>query len=142
MFAHFYGVRLTAQQVNALLSRCGLVEAARTEAAKLSGGQQKLLAIAMTLVHRPRLIFLDEPTASLDPRASREIRELVRTLATKGTAIVFTSHNMDEVSKLADRLVFIVSGRVRASGTLAELLAGARVNSLEELYLNLTQEEE
>ena len=142
LFAHFYGVRINRQQVNTLLARCGLAEAARTEAARLSGGQQKRLAIALTLVHQPRLIFLDEPTAALDPRARREIRELVRTLATNGTSVVFTSHDMEEVSKLADRLVLIVSGRVRAAGTVAELLASSGVHSLEELYLNLTQEEE
>jgi len=142
LFAHFYGVRLTRQQVSDLLARCGLAEAAHTEAARLSGGQQKRLAIALTLTHQPHLIFLDEPTAGLDPRARREIRTLVRTLATNGTAIVFTSHDMEEVGKLADRIVLIVSGRVRAEGTPADLLASSGASSLEELYLNLTQEEE
>src|SRR5215472_4043898 len=142
LFAHFYGVQLTRQHVSDLLTRCGLAEAAHTEAIKLSGGQQKRLAIALTLVHQPHLIFLDEPTAALDPRARREIRELVRTLATNGTAIVFTSHDMEEVGKLADRLVLIVSGHVRAEGTPADLLARSGTSSLEDLYLNFTQEEE
>jgi ABC-2 type transport system ATP-binding protein len=100
------------------------------------------LAIALTLAHQPRLIFLDEPTAALDPRARREIRELIRSLATGGTAIVFTSHDMEEVGKLADRLVLIVEGRVKAEGTPGALLSEYGVSSLEELYLNLTQEEE
>ena len=142
LFANFYGVRLSRQQVSDILARCGLAEAVRTEAAKLSGGQQKRLAIALTLAHQPHLIFLDEPTAALDPRARREIRDLVRTLATNGTAIVFTSHDMEEVGKLADRVVLIVAGHVQAEGTPAELLAHYNVSSLEELYLNLTQEEE
>jgi ABC-2 type transport system ATP-binding protein len=142
LVAHFYGVRLTRQEVTVLLERCGLAEAARTEAARLSSGQQKRLAIALALVHQPRLLFLDEPTAALDPRARREIRELVRTLASNGTAIVFTSHDMEEVGKLADRLVLIVSGHVRAEGTPADLLARSGASSLEDLYLNLTQEEE
>jgi ABC-2 type transport system ATP-binding protein len=141
LFANFYGVRLTKQQVADLLARCGLTEVARTEAARLSSGQQKRLAIALTLAHEPRLIFLDEPTAALDPRARHEIRELVRSLAGSGTAIVFTSHDMEEVSKLTDRVVLIVKGRVRAEGKPNDLLVKYGVNSLEELYLKLTAEE-
>jgi ABC-2 type transport system ATP-binding protein len=141
LFANFYGVHLSKQEVTELLERCGLTEVARTEASKLSGGQQKRLAIALTLSHQPRLIFLDEPTAALDPRARHEIRELIRSLANTGTTIVFTSHDMEEVGKLADRIVLVVEGRVRAEGKPANLLAEYHVSSLEELYLNLTNEE-
>jgi ABC-2 type transport system ATP-binding protein len=141
LFANFYGVHLSKQEVTELLERCGLTEVARTEASKLSGGQQKRLAIALTLSHQPRLIFLDEPTAALDPRARHEIRELIRSLANTGTTIVFTSHDMEEVGKLADRIVLVVEGRVRAEGKPAHLLAEYHVDSLEELYLNLTNEE-
>ena len=141
LFANFYGVHLSRQQVSDLLTRCGLTEVARTEASRLSGGQQKRLAIALTLSHQPRLIFLDEPTAALDPKARHEIRELIRSLATAGTTIVFTSHDMEEVGKLADRVVLVVEGRVRAEGKPTDLLAEYNVGSLEELYLNLTNEE-
>ncbi len=141
LFASFYSVHLSKQQVTQLLERCGLIEVARTEAAKLSGGQQKRLAIALTLSHQPRLIFLDEPTTALDPRARHEIRELIRSLAKAGTTIVFTSHDMEEVGKLADRVVLVVEGRVRAEGKPADLLAKYNVGLLEELYLNLTNEE-
>ena|SRR5579859_1533751 len=98
--------------------------------------QQKRLAIALTLAHQPHLIFLDEPTAALDPRARREIRSL----AASGTAIVFTSHNMEEVGKLTDRVVLIVEGRIHAEGKPADLIAQYNVGSLEELYLKLTEE--
>lgn len=141
LFANFYGLQLTKQQVADLLARCGLTEVARTEASRLSGGQQKRLAIALTLAHQPHLIFLDEPTAGLDPRARREIRELIRSLAATGSAIVFTSHDMEEVGKLTDRVVLIVEGRVRAEGKPADLLDKYHVGSLEELYLKLTDEE-
>jgi ABC-2 type transport system ATP-binding protein len=141
LFANFYGVQLTKQQVADLLARCGLTGVARTEAARLSGGQQKRLAIALTLAHHPHLIFLDEPTAALDPRARHEIRELIRSFAASGTAIVFTSHDMEEVGKLADRVVLIVEGRVRAEGKPTDLLVAYNVASLEELYLKLTDEE-
>ena len=142
LFASFYGIRLSPAQVTELLAGCGLADVARTEAARLSGGQQKRLAIALALVHGPKVVFLDEPTAALDPRARREIRDLIRRLAAGGTAVVFTSHDMEEVGKLAHRVVFIVDGRVRAAGTPAELLGRYGTASLEDLYLSLTAEQE
>lgn len=141
VFAAFYGVKLTAAEVAELLERCKLTEAASTEASRLSGGQQKRLAIAVSMVHKPRIIFLDEPTAALDPRARHEIRSLIHQLAQAGTAVVFTSHDMEEVGKLANRLVLIADGQVRAEGTPAELLARYKASTLDELYLNLTEEE-
>jgi ABC-2 type transport system ATP-binding protein len=142
LFASFYGVRLSRTQIAALLDRCDLADAARTEAAKLSGGQQKRLAIALALTHSPRLLFLDEPTAALDPRARHDIRALIRSLSSAGVAVVFTSHDMEEVGKLADRVVLIVAGHVRADGAPVELLARFGVASLEDLYLDLTADKE
>jgi len=142
MFAAFYGVRLKDDQLLLLLSKCGLGDVAKTDASRLSGGQQKRLAIAMTLVHNPQLIFLDEPTAALDPRARREIRDLIRSLAVSGTTVVFTSHDMEEVQKLATRIVMIRLGRIQASGSAEELLSEHQVNSLEELYIKLTETNE
>lgn len=141
LFAAFYGVKLTNQEAADLLARCKLAEAAKTEASRLSGGQQKRLAIAVTLVHKPRLLLLDEPTAALDPRSRHEIRQMIRQLAERGTAILFTSHDMEEVGKLADRVVLIVAGQVRAEGSPAELLAQSGAATLDELYLSLTEEE-
>lgn len=138
MFAAFYGRRPKDAELFGHLSRCGLADSARLDALRLSGGQQKRLAIAMALVHDPKLLFLDEPTAALDPRARREIRELIRSLADSGASIVFTSHDMEEVHKLAGRLVLISQGRVRASGTPDELLARYGADNLEELYIQLT----
>ncbi|WP_042168632.1 ABC transporter ATP-binding protein [Paenibacillus gorillae] len=139
MFAAFYGMRMKDRQLLALLGKCGLGESAKTDASRLSGGQQKRLAIAMTLVHDPQLIFLDEPTAALDPRARREIRDLIGMLASSGTTVVFTSHDMEEVQKLATRIVMIQAGAIQASGTADELLSQHQVCSLEELYIKLTE---
>lgn len=141
VFAAFYGRRLSREEVLDLLARCRLQHAARTEASRLSGGEQKRLAIAVALVHRPRVLFLDEPTAALDPRARSEIRGLIQQLAREGTAVVFTSHDMEEVGRLAYRVVLIVDGRVRAEGTPAALLERYGAASLDELYLSLTAEE-
>jgi ABC-2 type transport system ATP-binding protein len=142
LFASFYGVRLTQAQIATTLQRCGLAGAAGVPAAKLSGGQQKRLAIALTLAHSPRLLFLDEPTAALDPHGRHDIRALIRALASTGVAVVFTSHDMEEVGKLADRVVLIVAGRVRADGTPTNLLAHFGASSLEDLYLDLTIDKE
>ncbi|MUG46878.1 ABC transporter ATP-binding protein [Paenibacillus woosongensis] len=139
LFAAFYGVRLKTDAIMSLLAQCGLEEAARTDAFRLSGGQQKRLAIAMTLVHDPSLVFLDEPTAALDPRARREIRELIALLAKSGTSVVFTSHDMEEVYKLATRIVMIDGGILRADGRPEDLLNEYGASGLEELYVQLTE---
>jgi ABC-2 type transport system ATP-binding protein len=140
LFAALRKRKLSVEEGVQILERCGLREVVQTEAARLSGGQQKRLAIALALVHHPKLVFLDEPTAALDPRARREIRELIRRLADDGASVVFTSHDMEEVGKLADRIVLIRDGRVVAEGTPEDLLHRHEVENLEELYLKLTGE--
>lgn len=137
VFASFYGVRLSEQRLRELLARCQLEEAAHSEAARLSGGQQKRLALAAALVHEPRVVFLDEPTAALDPLARHEIRMIIRQIRQAGTAVVLTSHDMEEVEKLADRVMLIADGRVLATGAPTWLMATHGVNTLEELYLKL-----
>jgi len=138
--AAFHRLRPGDDELLRRLAACGLAEMAHTDAARLSGGQQKRLAIAMALVHDPKLLFLDEPTAALDPRARLEIRELIGSLAKGGTSVVFTSHELDEVHRLADRIVFIDAGRMLAEGSPAALLEQYNVSDLEQLYLRLTQE--
>ncbi|MCI3927664.1 ABC transporter ATP-binding protein [Paenibacillus sp. TRM 82003] len=140
LFAALYGVRLSAARVRELLAGCGLSDAADVMAGRLSGGQQKRLAIAMALAHDPSLVFLDEPSAALDPRARQEIRSLLRETAARGTAVLFTSHDMEEVEKLADRIVMISAGRVIAAGAPSGLCAAHGVDGLEALYLKLTDE--
>jgi len=136
--AAFHRLRRRDDELLRRLAGCGLAEAAKTDAARLSGGQQKRLAIAMALVHDPKLLFLDEPTAALDPRARLEVRELIGSLAEGGTSVVFTSHEMEEVHRLADRIVFISAGRILAEGTPESLLDAHGASDLEQLYLRLT----
>jgi ABC-2 type transport system ATP-binding protein len=139
LFASLYGIRLSTEQLEEVLEKCRLREVSRVYASRLSGGQQKRLAIAVTVIHQPKLIFLDEPTAALDPRARSEIRSLIGDLARAGTAVVFTSHDMEEVSKLAHRVIFISHGRILAEGSPDELLRKFGSESLEALYLQLTR---
>lgn len=139
MMAAFYGLRPSKQSLLSILESCHLGEVSGTIADRLSGGQQKRLAIAMALIHQPQLLFLDEPTAALDPAARRDIRTLIQSLADTGTSIVFTSHDMEEVRKLASRIIMIQAGRIMLSGSPEELITNYDVTDLDELYLQLTE---
>ncbi len=99
-----------------LLDRLGLVEVARTPYRRLSGGQQQRLSLALAVVGRPELVFLDEPTAGLDPQARHATWELVEALRADGVTIVLTTHLLDEAERLADDVVVVDHGRVVAAG--------------------------
>ena len=102
-----------------LLDRLGLAEVARTAYRRLSGGQQQRLSLATAVVGRPELVFLDEPTAGLDPAARHATWELVEALRRDGVTVVLTTHLMDEAEHLADDVVIVDHGRVVARGTVA-----------------------
>ena len=109
-----------------LLERVGLAGAERTVTKRLSGGQKQRLSLALAVIGRPELVFLDEPTAGMDPQARRDAWELIADLRTAGVTIVLTTHLLDEAERLADDVVVIDHGRVVAAGTPAELTrAGA-----------------
>jgi ABC-2 type transport system ATP-binding protein len=104
-----------------LLERLDLVEAARKPAATYSGGMQRRLDLAMTLVGDPRVIFLDEPTTGLDPRSRREVWQLIRELVAGGVTILLTTQYLEEADELADRIALLDRGRLVAEGTADEL---------------------
>jgi ABC-2 type transport system ATP-binding protein len=116
--------------VAGLLELLGLADAAQTPYRRLSGGQQQRLSLAMALVGRPELVFLDEPTAGLDPQARRATWEVIGRLRTGGVAVVLTTHYMDEAERLADHVVVIDRGRQVASGSPADLTRGRGVGQL------------
>jgi ABC-2 type transport system ATP-binding protein len=105
----------------ALLESVGLADVAQTQVRRLSGGQQQRLSLALALVGRPELVFLDEPTAGMDPQARRGTWEFIRRLRADGVSVVLTTHFLDEAEQLADTVVVIDAGRVVAAGTPAEL---------------------
>ncbi len=117
----------------------GIGSFAETPYRRLSGGQQQLVNLAGAIVGRPRLVFLDEPTAGLDPHARRSVWELIRQLRAAGVAVLLTTHDMDEAEQLADQVCLLDSGRLVAHGTVAELTAA---DSLEQLFLSLTSPRE
>lgn len=97
---------------------------------RLSGGQQQRLALAMAVVGRPELVFLDEPTAGLDPQARRSTWDLVKELRTDGVSVVLTTHFMDEAEELADDVAIIDAGRIVAQGSPETLCRGGAENTL------------
>jgi ABC-2 type transport system ATP-binding protein len=109
---------------DALLARVGLDEVRTTPWRRLSGGERQRLALALAIVGRPRVAFLDEPTAGVDVHGRQVIREIVRELRDDGVCVVVTTHELDEAERMADRVAVIDHGRLLAAGTLAELTAG------------------
>jgi ABC-2 type transport system ATP-binding protein len=109
-----------------LLDRLGLTEHARTPYKRLSGGQQQRLSLAAAIVGRPELVFLDEPTAGLDPQARHATWELIREMREAGVTMVLTTHHMDEAERLADQVYIVDRGRVVARGAPRELTGAER----------------
>jgi ABC-2 type transport system ATP-binding protein len=111
-----------ARPTSELLEQVGLVDQADVRVGRLSGGQRRRLDLAIALVGRPELVFLDEPTTGFDPSARRHAWSIIRAHADGGTAVLLTTHFMDEAQALADRLLVIVEGRIVAQGTVAEVV--------------------
>ncbi len=105
-----------------LLDLVGLNDVATTMVRRLSGGQAQRLSLALALVGRPEMVFLDEPTAGMDPRARADTWELIRTLRATGTTVLLTTHYMDEAEQLCDRLAILDHGVIVAGGTPAEVI--------------------
>jgi len=119
LFANINGV--SKKTVLEALEKLGMSEAVKKEAKKLSKGMKQRLMIARAVIHKPRLLFLDEPTSSLDPGTTLEIHKLLRKLNEDGTTIFLTTHNMVEADKLCDRVAFINSGKIVDIGNPEEL---------------------
>ena len=126
---HVASLHATPLDPTRLAAVLGLEPVLRTTVRRLSGGQRQRLALATAVVGRPELVFLDEPSAGLDPQARAAVWDLVHTLRDAGVTVVLTTHLMDEAERLADHVVVVDAGRVVAEGTPAELTAGAEVLS-------------
>lgn len=119
----------------ALVDRLGIAPFADTPVRRLSGGQRQRVGLAAALVGGPHVVFLDEPTAGLDPHARREVWDLLREQAAGGVALVVTTHSFEEAERLAARVVILDHGRVVADGSPTAIAAGS---SLEDAYFALT----
>ncbi|GAA3639275.1 ABC transporter ATP-binding protein [Streptomyces chitinivorans] len=130
MLRHMAALHAHPLDPGALIERLGLAGCGRTPYRRLSGGQQQRLALAMAVVGRPELVFLDEPTAGLDPQARRSAWDLVRELRADGVTVVLSTHFMDEAETLADDVAIIDEGRVISRGSPEELCRGGAENTL------------
>ncbi|KAB8161748.1 ATP-binding cassette domain-containing protein [Streptomyces sp. 3MP-14] len=117
------GCTTDARPADEALSLVGLAGRADVRVKQLSGGERRRLDLALALIGRPRVLFLDEPTTGLDPQARRTTWELVRSLRAEGTTIVLTTHYLEEAEALADRLAIMTEGRITVSGTPEEVMA-------------------
>ncbi len=130
MLRHIAGLHASPLSVPMLVERLGLGSCARTPYRRLSGGQQQRLALAMAVVGRPELVFVDEPTAGMDPQGRRTTWDLLGELRRDGVTIVLTTHYMDEAERLADRVHVIDRGRLIASGSPFELTRGGGATTI------------
>lgn len=124
--ARVYGIPGRKAAVDRSLERLGLQERSRQLAGQLSGGWKQRLALAACLIHQPKLLLLDEPTAGVDPKARREFWEEIHLLAAEGLTVLITTHYMDEAER-CHRLAYLAYGRLLARGTVSEVLASARL---------------
>ena len=125
MLRHVATMYAEPRDVAELVERLGLRDFAGTTIRRLSGGQRQRLALAIAIVGRPALVFLDEPSAGMDPQSRLAVWELVRELRDEGVAVVLTTHLMDEAESLADHVVVLDHGKVIAEGGVRDLVAAA-----------------
>ncbi|USQ82179.1 ABC transporter ATP-binding protein [Ornithinimicrobium faecis] len=134
--ARFYAA---PADVEALVTELDINDFAGTTVRRLSGGQRQRVALAAALVGRPDVLFLDEPTAGLDPHVRRTVWELIARTAREGATVVVTTHSFEEAERLADHLVIMARGRTVAEGTPAQVAGG---ETLESAYFALTDRRE
>lgn len=132
-----------------LLDSVNLRDKAKAKYKELSGGQKQRFSIATTLINKPRIIFLDEPTTGLDPQARRNLWELIKTIRASGTTVIITTHYMDEAEVLCDRVAIIDSGKIIALNSPDKLIdelvdtgferpKEVKKANLEDVFINLT----
>ena len=138
MYGDLYGLPDSLAAARAALERFRIPELEVAMGTELSSGQKTLVGIAKATMHAPRLLVLDEPTASLDPDVALRVRTGLQSLCDdKGTALLVTSHNMVEVERLCERVVFLSGGRIVADGSAAEVAAEFGQGDLEEVFIHL-----
>ena len=122
-WAGLFDMKLTRKDINGLLERVNLTERKKVNSKKLSGGEKRKLGIALSIINDPELLFLDEPTTGLDPKARRDLWRLVEEISKKGTTVFLTTHYLDEAEKLSDDVGIMMKGKIIARGAPSELIS-------------------
>jgi len=140
--ARIYGLtkKDAIARVNEMIELFGLSAYAKDKAKKLSGGFKRRLSIAMALISKPKILFLDEPTLGLDIRSRRELWRTLKMLKGK-TTLLLTTHYLDEVEALADRIGIMDAGKLKITGTIPELKEKTKLDKLEDIFLSFVEEE-
>ncbi len=149
LFSGLYNVKVDATE---MLSLVGLEDKAKAKYKELSGGQKQRFSLCTTLINKPQVVFLDEPTTGLDPQARRNLWELIQKIRSKGTTVVLTTHYMDEAENLCDRVAIIEQGKIIALDTPDKLIdelikkgferkKEVKSANLEDVFLSLTGNE-
>jgi ABC-2 type transport system ATP-binding protein len=140
-FGMLYGVASLKRRIDALVEQFDLVRFRRTKCGVLSSGEQTRVSLAKAMLNEPRLLLLDEPTASLDPATAGEVRAKIRGVATESrVSVLWTSHNMYEVEAVCDRVLFLSHGRVLLEGNPRTLPQDHGKRTLEELFIAVARE--
>jgi ABC-2 type transport system ATP-binding protein len=143
IFARLYGVADREHRINEVLEMFEISDQRRKLVRNLSSGQRSRLYLAKAFINRPRILFLDEPTASLDPDIAEKTRRLLTEIKRDGgISILYTSHNMKEMQELSDRILFLRRGRAIADGRPEDVISRFPGEDLEEVFLNLAREGE
>lgn len=141
IFGLLYGVADLKNRIAAILADYDLARFKDLNSGVLSSGEQSRMNLAKALMNEPRLLLLDEPTASLDPSTSAYIRERIKTYVRERRAgVLWTSHNMQEIERVCDRVLFLSQGRILLEGKPGELPAAHNKKDLEELFISLARE--
>lgn len=122
-WARLYDMKVSKSEVSSLMDRVGLADRKSSMSKKLSGGEKRRLGIALAVVNEPELLFLDEPTTGLDPKARRDLWKLIDEIRRKGTTVLLTTHYLDEAEKLADDVAIMLKGKVITRGSPEELIS-------------------
>lgn len=126
----------------AYLERVGLADKANLKVKKLSGGQQQKVQLGVAIINNPKLLILDEPTKGLDPMNRKLLLEIVEEYRAKGTAVIYITHLMEEVERLADRVIIIKSGKSMAYGTKDELKKKYGMKTIEDIFVSIYEGKE
>jgi ABC-2 type transport system ATP-binding protein len=140
VFGLIYGVNDLRSRIEVLLTQFELESLRDVKCGVLSSGEQTRVSLAKAMLNRPHLLLLDEPTASLDPAAARDVRGKIRALAAGNCGVLWTSHNMYEVEEVCDRVLFLSHGKILLAGNPKTLPAEQGKKTLEELFIAVARE--